>query len=104
MTFRSRPFLDLAHRVHQCQIRLPGVCIGYSVEGCEPAHANLQAFGKGIGHKAADLHVAACHPCHAELDQGRTLSKAERREAWLHGCARTMLLYLERGWIGLITK
>ena len=97
MTFRSRPFLDLAHRVHQCQIRLPGICVGYSPEGCEPAHANLQELGKGMGHKASDLHVAACHQCHAELDSGRRFSKAEKRDYWLIGQARTVLLYLERG-------
>lgn len=100
--YRSRAFLDLAHRVNQCQLRLPGVCIGYSPEGCEPSHPNMQEFGKGMGHKAADIHAAACHACHAEIDQGRHMSKAERREAWLHGCARTVLLYLENGWIGVV--
>lgn len=97
MTYRSRAYLDLAHGINECQLRLPGVCIGYSVDGCEPAHANLQEFGKGIGHKSADLHVAACHPCHAELDQGRLFSKEEKRDYWLAGQARTVLLYLERG-------
>ena len=97
MTYRSRAFLDLAHRVHQCQIRLPGICIGYSEHGCEPAHPNAQEFGKGMGHKAADIHAAACHACHAELDQGKRFSKAEKRDYWLAGHARTVLLYLERG-------
>lgn len=103
MTFRSRPLLDLAHRVQQCQVRIPGVCQGHSDHGCEPAHSNQQRHGKGMGHKADDcFHAAACHSCHAELDQGERLSKDERRDYWQAGYERTMALYWSSGWLKVV--
>ncbi|MRR49354.1 MAG: DUF1364 family protein [Rhodocyclaceae bacterium] len=100
MTFRSRSLLDLAHRVTECQVRIPGVCAGHSDHGCEPAHSNQQRHGKGMGHKAADcFHAAACHACHAELDQGSRLTKEERRDYWQAAHERTLQLYFENGWL-----
>lgn len=47
------------------------------------AHSNQQRDGKGTGIKAHDYRVAAlCHKCHMMIDQGSSMSKAERREAW----------------------
>lgn len=103
MTHRDRALLDLAHRVHECQLRLPGVCQGHSAHGCEPAHSNQQRHGKGMGIKADDLfHAAACHACHVELDQGRRFSKEEKREFWQAGWERTMATYWRAGWIGVV--
>ena len=100
MIHRDRAFLDLAHRVHECQLRLPGVCRGYSTEGCEPAHSNQLRHGKGRGIKADDFrHAASCHACHAELDQGRRFSREEKRELWQEGWERTMELYFRAGWV-----
>lgn len=100
MTVRSRPLLDLAHRVNYCQVQIPGVCQTYSEHGCEPAHSNQQRHGKGMGHKADDcFHAAACHACHAELDQGRKLTKVERRDYWQAGFERTLRLYWANGWV-----
>ena len=49
-----------------------------------PAHANLLELGKGRGIKVPDIYtVPACFRCHAELDQGKSMSKAERRKAWI---------------------
>lgn len=102
MTFRSRKLLDLAHRVHECQIQIPGVCEGYSAHGCEPAHSNQQIHGKGMGHKADDCyHAAACHSCHAQLDQGTILSKEERRQYMNAGIVKTLGLYIRNGWLVL---
>ena len=47
------------------------------------AHSNQLRDGKGRGIKAYDYRVAAlCYSCHMELDQGKSLSKAERIEIW----------------------
>jgi hypothetical protein len=98
--YRNRRLLDLAHRVQECQLRIPGVCVGHSVDGCEPAHSNQSRHGKGGAMKAHDIfHAAACHWCHAELDQGKKLSREERRNYWQDGFERTWLLYLKQGWL-----
>lgn len=95
--FRSRAFLDLAHDLHECQLKIPGVCIGYSVDGCEPAHGNWSWIGKGLGLKSDDIFCATCHPCHVELDQGRKLDAAERELYWAKGAIKTMALLLKTG-------
>jgi Protein of unknown function (DUF1364) len=99
MTYRNRRLLDLCHQINECQLRIPGVCVGYSQEGCEPAHGPKSVFRGGMGLKSDDLPCAACRPCHAELDQGQTLTAAERHEYWTHGAIRTTILLLERGWL-----
>ena len=101
--YRSRKLLDLAHRVQECQVRIPGVCRGYSEHGCEPAHSNQQRHGKGVGHKADDCyHAAACHDCHVAIDQGRKLSREDKQHYWRLGFERTFKLYLENGWLGVV--
>lgn len=102
MTFRNRKLLDLAHRVTECQVQIPGVCEGHSAHGCEPAHSNQIRHGKGFGNKAADyMHAAACHSCHAELDQGRRFTKDEKAAMFMEAWERTMALYFENGWLGV---
>lgn len=96
---RDRNFLDLAHRVTECQLQLPG-CQGYAAEGCEPAHANGSRWGKGLSMKAHDAyHAAACHNCHAEYDQGHKFNREQKQDYWQRGYERTMLLYLINGWL-----
>ena len=91
--FRSRKILDLAHRVNECQLQIPGVCVGYSVEGCEPAHSNQSKHRKGAGQKADDnRHVSACHQCHVALDQG-PMPKADKNRFWDAAFERTRKLY-----------
>ena len=47
------------------------------------AHSNQGRDGKGRGLKAHDYRIAAlCFTCHAELDQGRRLSREERLNLW----------------------
>ena len=102
--YRDRALLDLAHRVEECQLRLPGVCRGHS-PGCEPAHSNQSQHGKGGAQKAGDnFHAAACHWCHAELDQGNKFTREEKVEFWRAGHDRTMTLYFRNGWIGVTRK
>lgn len=100
MTYRNRKLLDLSHRVTKCQLQIPGVCVAHSAHGCEPAHSNQIRHGKGFGNKAADyMHVAACHSCHAEFDQGKRLGKAEKTALFAEGWERTIALYFENGWL-----
>ena len=59
------------------------------------AHRNQ---GKGMGMKNSDALVAAlCHACHYELDNGKTLSKEERRELWDQAYINTMQYLIETG-------
>jgi len=47
------------------------------------SHSNQLLDGKGRGLKAYPWRVAAlCDECHAMIDQGKDMSKVERREAW----------------------
>jgi hypothetical protein len=62
------------------------------------AHSNSLADGKGRGLKASDAAVASlCFRCHSEIDQGRKMSKEERREAWLEAHVKTLRMLIERG-------
>ena len=98
--YRNSALLDLAHQIQECQLQLPEVCEGFSEHGCEPAHANnwRSVFGKGGARKAHDcFFAAACHPCHAELDQGRRFDADEKFEYWSRGHDRTLLELFRRG-------
>ncbi|AOZ06785.1 DUF1364 family protein [Cupriavidus malaysiensis] len=47
------------------------------------AHSNQLRDGKGRGIKAHDYRIAAlCYTCHAELDQGRRMTRVEREQMW----------------------
>ena len=55
------------------------------------AHSNWAEDGKGMGIKAHDYKIAAlCFRCHSALDQGKTMSKDERREMWQNAHQRTI--------------
>lgn len=76
---RDRKLLDIAYQF-DCMLRIPGICEGGAGE---PAHSNQAKHGKGGGMKAHDIyHVPACRSCHRELDQGKTMTREERRELW----------------------
>jgi hypothetical protein len=59
-------------------------CARCWVEGrTQVSHSNQLIDGKGRGLKAYPWRVAAlCVECHAMVDQGKDMSKEERREAW----------------------
>ena len=47
------------------------------------AHSNQAKHGKGRAIKASDVFVASlCFSCHAELDQGAQMTRAERTRMW----------------------
>ena len=74
--YRNKKLLELCREI-PCQScgRMDGtVCA---------AHSNQQRDGKGTSIKASDAAVAAmCSACHFEIDNGKDLSKEERREIW----------------------
>ena len=76
MIYRNQKLLE-AVRESPCQVC--GVADGTVVA----AHSNQLRDGKGRSLKAHDYRIAAlCFRCHAELDQGVKMTKAERIEMW----------------------
>jgi len=64
----------------------------------QAAHSNWAEHGKGRGIKASDEYTAAlCYTCHAELDQGMSLSREERRVMWDIAYAKTLVELEKRG-------
>jgi hypothetical protein len=91
MIYRNRKLLDIL-RQSPCQVcgREDGTVVA--------AHSNQLRDGKGRGIKAHDYRVASmCFGCHAELDQGTKLSKAERIEMWDEAHRRTIGWLFENG-------
>ncbi|WP_116791440.1 nuclease domain-containing protein [Achromobacter dolens] len=71
-----------ACRGEPCYLQIPGVCRGER-DTVVPCHANWSDYGKGMGIKAPDIYtVPGCARCHFCLDQGVTLTKAEKRATW----------------------
>ncbi|MFY3535491.1 nuclease domain-containing protein [Achromobacter denitrificans] len=71
-----------ACRGEPCFLQIPGVCRG-ELESVVPCHANWSAYGKGMGIKAKDIYtVPGCFRCHQCLDQGFSLTDAEKRATW----------------------
>lgn len=74
--FRSKKLLEACREI-PCQ--LCGAQDGTVVA----AHSNQAKHGKGRGIKASDEFVAAlCFRCHHEIDQGASMSKEDRQDAW----------------------
>jgi hypothetical protein len=93
--FRDRDLLNLAYSL-SCTLELPGC----EHTAGEPAHSNQSRHGKGGSLKAHDCFFAsACRSCHREIDQGKTMSREEKFDAWDRAHIRTMLQLWERGLI-----
>lgn len=80
---RDQAALD-ACRGECCYLRLSGICLGsVGIDTVVPAHSNQSIHGKGRGIKAHDRYtVPACYACHAVIDSGHQLTRAERFGAW----------------------
>ena len=79
MNYRDRDLLNTAYQF-PCFLRLP-CCEGGSAG--EPAHSNQAKHGKGGAMKAHDcFFVPACRSCHREFDQGKTMTRDEKRDLW----------------------
>jgi hypothetical protein len=71
-----------ACRGESCYLAIPGVCRG-DVATVVPCHSNQSKHGKGMGIKADDKYtVPGCMHCHAELDQGFSLTREQKAAHW----------------------
>lgn len=87
MTWRSEKFRRLVSTL-DC-----GAC--GATGPCQAAHRNE---GKGMGLKVSDaLCAALCPTCHYELDQGKSMSKQERRDFWNRAYINTVQQLIEEG-------
>jgi hypothetical protein len=67
------------------------------------AHSNQLRDGKGRGLKSHDYRISAlCHICHHQIDQGFTLSKEERVNAWEDAHRKTIGWLFENNIIGML--
>lgn len=74
-----------------------GIC-GSEIEGVAAAHSNQGRHGKAMSRKAEDCFIAAlCPACHYSIDQGKSMSKQERQEAWQSAFETTLLWLFESG-------
>lgn len=93
---KRRPVADRrfaeACRGEPCYLLIPGAP-SHDSDTVVACHSNQLAHGKGKGIKAADEKtVPGCAWCHHELDQGKRLSKEERRAYWDAAYARWVLV------------
>lgn len=87
---RSEPLLEAVRRLSCMWCRRFG--------RCDPAHSNWGVHGKGNRIKASDIYIAAlCRVDHDALDQGSTLSEAERKAMWWYAHVRTVKELVARG-------
>jgi hypothetical protein len=95
MIYRNKKLLELV-RQSPCQ-----TC-GNQDGTVVAAHSNQLRDGKGRGMKAHDYRIAAlCYSCHMELDQGKSLDKAERVEIWEEAHRKTIAWLFENNYIEL---
>jgi hypothetical protein len=90
MIYRNKKLLELCREL-PCQVcgRNNGTVVA--------AHRNE---GKGIGLKVSDALVASlCFECHSEMDNGKSLTKEERRDMWNRAYINTMKEFIEREWL-----
>jgi hypothetical protein len=95
LIYRSKKLLELV-RQSPCQ-----TC-GNQDGTVVAAHSNQLRDGKGRGIKAHDYRIAAlCYSCHMELDQGKSLDKAERVEIWEEAHRKTIAWLFENNYLEL---
>ena len=93
LMFRSKKVLE-AVRNFPCQ------SCGIEDGTVVAAHSNQLVHGKGKGIKAHDWAVAAlCFRCHMAIDQGKDLSKEDRKKIWQEAHEKTLTLLLQDGLI-----
>lgn len=72
-------------------------CVLCGASGTQAAHINE---GKGMGIKTHDCWTAAlCPPCHSEIDQGKAMTREERREAMRKAVLLTVAKLCQEGMV-----
>jgi len=90
--FRSEPWLRAVRSLEYCVI-----CGAYGVEA---AHRNR---GKGASMKTSDcLTAALCRECHTNIDQGKTMTREERRTLLDHAIILTVEKLAQIGAVGVL--
>jgi hypothetical protein len=73
---------DKLCRGQPCYLAVIGTCTR-DIATVVPCHSNQARHGKGTSLKALDIYtVPGCRACHAEIDQGRRFTKAEKFAIW----------------------
>jgi hypothetical protein len=75
-------------------------CASCGADDCSvAAHRNE---GKGMGMKVSDALVAPlCFTCHRNLDQGKDMTRNERRDFWNRAYIKNIQLMIETGMLKL---
>ena len=90
MTYRSETLLKQVRKLGCVECGRP----------VQAAHSNLIEHGKGKGIKASDAAIMAlCPEHHFELDNGKAMTKEQRRAFTFEAIAKTHSALLERGLI-----
>lgn len=75
-------------------------CVLCGAYGVQAAHRNE---GKGMGQKQSDAAVAACcQSCHHEIDNGKNLSREERRAMMDRAIVLTLIELVNLGKVGVL--
>lgn len=86
-TYRNKKWLAAVGQIEQCVL-----CGNW---GIQVAHRNEL---KGMGMKTDDCATAAlCVECHHEIDNGKTLSRDERRQLMDRAIVLTVIQIARRG-------
>lgn len=64
------------------------------------AHSNQIRHGKGKGIKAHDIFGALlCHKCHHDFDQGKSLTKEEKRLLFMEWWEESLIRACNKGYL-----
>ena len=75
-------------------------CVICGAYGVQAAHRNQ---GKGAGMKTSDcLTAALCPSCHSAIDQGKAMTREERRAAIDQAIVLTLEKLVKSGKVGLL--
>lgn len=75
-------------------------CVQCGRQGVQAAHRNE---GKAMSSKVDDcLTAALCPPCHSDIDQGRHMSRDERRATLDRAIVLTLRELVRTGRVGLL--
>ena len=97
MTYRNRKLLDLSHTM-PCMASFEHQCFGHL--GCDPAHSDSSAWGRGHGHKSHDFAFAAmCNQAHQELSR---MDREQKAAEWTFAHVKTMRYLWENKLIRVI--